>query len=653
MKASHGFFLTIILCVFGAFWGYGQGLEALEKGDSLLGAGNYDEALISYKSAAQLLDKDEFRADQIKAFYEMAYIYHITEQYDSALIFYNQVINTPDVNTLRMVASSHNNLSDIHSRENRPMESIESAQEALQVYKAIGVDSLIAAAYYNIGYSYKKIGAFEQAFQYSMEAIKIHEKFDLDFNRDNIYQLVGNILREQKKYPESIDFHNKAINIRKDKRDFKKLAGSYNNLGNTYKMMKEYDRAIEFYNQSLHIRDSIGSSLRSKGKVFSNLGEAYIQTGNFQKARTTLFKSLAAKRSSNELDGMAYVYTQLGELFLDNNELNKSLTYLDSGLVLANKLGIKGVQEENLKLTSDVLFELGRFKAAHIFLENYLVAHDELFNEKSARNSEALRIGYELDKKQRELLQLVKGNEAKQFRIEQQSVINNGLIALILLFIALTIALIYAVFLSRKNTKLQNSLLIDAQHRTKNFLQTLISLFSFQANTIEDPTAKAAVQEGQNRVNAMMIIHHHFSKQNLERTQLDFSLYAKELISQLKHGFQKPGLNTELTLKLDSIFLEAYQTTPLALILNELVSNSFKYSTVNETNLIEISLQRINKGEVHLQVRDNGPGLPENFDSEKLKSSGMKLIRLFVKQLKGTFQFSNQNGLVCDVIVKI
>ena len=639
MKPGYHISLIILLFIFSAFSVVAQSGNFLREGDSLLRIKEYDKAIDSYKLALVESNGND-KLHPISVWDKLAYAFMIKSDYDSAFSYYNSIINSQKtVQSLKPIATAYTNLSHIHSIKNQPVESIQSAQEALSIYKALEIDSLIALGFYNLGVSYKKIASYEQATIQIIQSISILESHNLTYNLDKSYQLLGNILREQGKYKESIEFNEKAIALRSKSGNMIKLSSSYNSLGNTYKMMKDYEKAIEYYNKSLLLKDSLGGSTRSKSIVHSNLGEAYIQTGELTKAQQYLSKSLTAKMDLNDKRGIAYVQTQLGEMHIALAQFDQALLHLNIGLKISNQLDFLDIRKENLNLQNEAYVGMENYQEAHSYLEKYLEAQDSLFNEKSVRNSEALRIEYEVDKNQRELISAYKDNELQQLKLEQQTQTSKGLVLVVVLLVSLSILLFYAFRLSKKNTKLQKSLLLDAQHRTKNFLQTLISLFSFQASNIEDPKAKAAVKEGEGRVNAMMMIHQHFSNPNLENTLLNFSEYAVQLIHQLKHSFQKPGVTTELKLQIDPIELEAYQSTPLALILNELVSNALKYATTNELNIIQVSLGRSGPNELHLRVRDNGPGLKDHLDIDTLKSSGMKLIRLFVKQLKGSFEF--------------
>ena len=631
-----------------------QTTNQFTHGDSLLKLGEFNAASQSYINVLQNVKNDNNNEAIAETYLKIGLAKLHGNNYDSALHYYNILTQLPKTKKVMEFASqAHNNMAYIYSKQGKMAQSLEELQKALGFYIVLDNDSLIASGYYNLGITYRKMLAYEQAIGYYLKAIEILENEDYAFLLGTSYKSLANVLREQNKFQESLEYHQKAIQLKAGNYDAQGLSTSYNDIGITYKMMEQYDTALYYFQSSLRIKDSLNSSAKSKSKSYSNLGETYLRLGEMRFAQQYLEKSLELKEQSNDKKGIAYVLTQLGELYLKKGNFNKSLDYLHKGIEVANNMELSEIAEENLKWQKEVYKRKGDYQTAYELSEKYQLLHDKIFNEKSARNSDALRIGFEVDKKQRELLALYKDNEMQQLKLEQQSLWNIALIVLSGLLVVIACLLFFGYRLSRKNAVLQKSLLHDAQHRTKNFLQTLISLFSFQASQLDDARAKAAVKEGENRVNAMMMIHRYFAQPDLNQTKLDFSIYAQELSEQLRLSFQKPGKKTALKMNMESVYLEAYQSTPLGLILNELVSNSFKYANDKEESIVEVQLQNASSGELHLQVKDNGPGLSEDLNIDELNSSGLKLVRLFTKQLKGRFNFSNQNGLICNVFVKI
>ncbi len=94
----------------------------------------------------------------------------------------------------------------------------------------------------------------------------------------------------------------------------------------------------------------------------------------------------------------------------------------------------------------------------------------------------------------------------------------------------------------------------------------------------------------------------------------------------------------------EDIVLPVNQSVQIGLIFNELISNIFKYAFPdNREGIITINFER-SKGMHCLMVKDNGIGLPSDFDISQSKRLGLKLIELISKQLNGQFSYDSKEG---------
>ncbi|MEO1098188.1 MAG: sensor histidine kinase [Bacteroidota bacterium] len=193
-----------------------------------------------------------------------------------------------------------------------------------------------------------------------------------------------------------------------------------------------------------------------------------------------------------------------------------------------------------------------------------------------------------------------------------------------------------------KNQKIEN-LMRELHHRVKNNLQVVSSMLGLQLMKLEDETARKAVAEGKSRLRAMSLIHQKLY-QNDEVTLLNIKEYIKNLLGALSqsYGF---GSNEIVAIQIPETEMDADTALPLGLIINELVSNSFKHAFEGiEHPKISIVLTQ-DKKNYQLEVSDNGLGFSEEFDIEHNASFGMKLVNLLVKQLNGSLIMSSQNGV--------
>jgi PAS domain S-box-containing protein len=181
-------------------------------------------------------------------------------------------------------------------------------------------------------------------------------------------------------------------------------------------------------------------------------------------------------------------------------------------------------------------------------------------------------------------------------------------------------------------------LLKEVHHRVKNNLQIISSLLSMQAESLQDLAAARALQNSQERVQCMALIHERLHLDS-EPDRLDFREYAEKLARDLFYSYGVNSERIQLRFELEPILLGLNQAIPCGLILNELLTNSLKYAFPNE-RAGEI-LVKLSFGEDHiikLTVADNGVGLPPAFDWKESQSLGLRIMNILGRQLEGTVQ---------------
>lgn len=199
-----------------------------------------------------------------------------------------------------------------------------------------------------------------------------------------------------------------------------------------------------------------------------------------------------------------------------------------------------------------------------------------------------------------------------------------------------------------KNLKEKELLLQEIHHRVKNNLQLISSLLSLQSRNVDDKSATLALQEGQARVQSMALIHKNLYSDNAS-SGLEVKDYVIQLTQQL---LQTYGLNPDkidLQLDVDPISLDVSTLVPLALIINELITNSLKYAfDQHETGKIQLSLKPTDDNQLLLRIQDNGKG----FDPlQNTDGFGTKLIQALAAKLDATVNYFNQNGTLVEILI--
>ncbi|MDR3577554.1 MAG: histidine kinase dimerization/phosphoacceptor domain -containing protein [Anaerolineaceae bacterium] len=193
-------------------------------------------------------------------------------------------------------------------------------------------------------------------------------------------------------------------------------------------------------------------------------------------------------------------------------------------------------------------------------------------------------------------------------------------------------------------------LLKEVHHRVKNNLQVISSLLNLQAAQISDSKTVDALQESQNRVRSMALIHEKLYQSN-DLARIDFASYLQSLVASLAQTYHINSGKMAIEVHCEKISLNIDTAIPCGLIVNELVSNSFKYAfPADLSGSIIVTCQLTRDERYSLVVSDNGVGLPAQFDVTSSPSLGLKLVTSLVKQIEGNLIVEGKNGARYEIL---
>jgi two-component sensor histidine kinase len=188
-------------------------------------------------------------------------------------------------------------------------------------------------------------------------------------------------------------------------------------------------------------------------------------------------------------------------------------------------------------------------------------------------------------------------------------------------------------------------LLQEVHHRVKNNLAVISSLLSMKADATGSPEAKAALEASQKRVFSMALIHEHlYGSSSLDR--INFSDYVRELVGGLYAALSDETGRISIEVDVGPIEMGIERAVPCALILNELLTNAFKYAFPGErSGRICVALQECAPELLELSVEDDGVGFPAGALAEQnTQSLGLKIVGILIKQLEGSLEQQQVNA---------
>ncbi len=178
----------------------------------------------------------------------------------------------------------------------------------------------------------------------------------------------------------------------------------------------------------------------------------------------------------------------------------------------------------------------------------------------------------------------------------------------------LTIAFISDITGRKQASQIQESLIVrlgdalsektvllkEVHHRVKNNLAVIAGLLGMQADTLKDKRAKRALEESQQRVLSMALIHEYlYATERLDR--VNFGEYVRQLANQLCASYAIGSNLVGVTIEAQEIELPVHRAIPCGLIMNELLSNSLKYGFPDSRRGgITVRLFQLESGDISL-----------------------------------------------------
>ncbi len=183
----------------------------------------------------------------------------------------------------------------------------------------------------------------------------------------------------------------------------------------------------------------------------------------------------------------------------------------------------------------------------------------------------------------------------------------------------------------------------------KNNLQVISSLLNLQSGYIEDPAALQIFNESRHRVRSMALIHEKLY-QSEDLSRIDFADYIQAVSSGLVASFARKSSNIRISVDVDNVMLPVDSAVPCGLIVNELVTNCFKYAFADrDAGEVRISMKRTDESNLQLSVSDDGAGFPKGIDFRNTESLGMQLVTTLAEQLDGTITMRNGVGTTFEI----
>lgn len=220
------------------------------------------------------------------------------------------------------------------------------------------------------------------------------------------------------------------------------------------------------------------------------------------------------------------------------------------------------------------------------------------------------------------------------------------------------LAVFYSLAIQNKNAEEEiqqslndkNILLREIHHRVKNNMQIISSLMNLQMNHVKDENSINVLKDSKGRIKSMAMVYEKLY-QSPDLTEIDLEDYVETLVNNILFSYLTSTDNITSHIEVENIQIGLDTAIPCGLIINELVTNSVKHAFPDRNGSIKVKITSHGE-DIHLLISDDGIGLPENMDLEKLESLGFNLVKNLVEQIDGKMTVESNEGTSVKIIFK-
>lgn len=564
-----------------------------------------DSAAVYLKKANDLAKGIGYKEGLANALNLLGIVYYVKSEYKEASGYWEELLELRRrEEDLENMASVQNNLGLLYSKVGSYKRSLKAHQEALRIRDSIGLKKRIAQSMNNLGMIHFHLKNMDRSERYYRNALALYQEERMKEKYGRVYNNLSLIYRERSAYEKALELGRKALEAERNKGTPRHLANALLSVGLAFQELGEADSAIHYYKKAKIAYQSVGNQ-GGVAQAISNIGGVEFTKGNFEHALELSMK----------------------------------------GFRKADSVGALSKKQETAYTIARASAEMGDSGTAFRYQRIHDELSDSLLNEEKSKQLAGLEVKYESEKRKRELEREKARRRKTELKWQRGLFITGGGGGLLLLVIVFLILRYRQKKLAnqwleeqkealRKEKETKEVLLKEVNHRVKNNLQLITSLLSLQGKRIEDEELRGLHLDSQNRIHSMGLLH-----EKIHRTEKwdgeDLEQFLEELAERLKETF---GMGQELVtdFEVDASELDGENITPLALILNELLSNAMKYAFKGrDEGRIEVEI--VPEGDHYrLEVRDDGDGI-ENVEGNE-EGLGLEIVRSLAGQLGGNLE---------------
>ncbi|KQM76316.1 hypothetical protein ASE74_19910 [Pedobacter sp. Leaf216] len=562
-------------------------------------------------------------------------------------------------------------MADFHLEEEKFDLSIKELFEVIALDRKFKLPDL-PMAYDLLSAVYERKGELSKALNCALLSVKIAQNNHEDV-LDTYLNRVGSAYEAMGKTKESIAWYSKTLN-NQEKNDPYRFVTAYSITSQMIKL-GQAKKALSILEKTW--KEVNNPSSGHEYFMYLAFGECYSALKKYDLAKKYFDQLLVdgtLKSYSNTFQ--TSVFFSVSEFYFAQNKYQLALQFAEK----ARENQISMTLPRQIRL-NEILYKIDlstKHPAEAItHLQTFHKLRDSMLSQENLNTIERLQVEFQASQKENENEILRKKSQLQSQELNRIQLIKNATVVG-LAFLTVLILLIYGRFRLKKklhdtlvkkkadidlayaalevNVQQKNklieekeSLIKEVHHRVKNNLQLTMSLLNSQSYYLEDVSAIEAIKESQHRLKSIALIHQKLYQTDNVST-INIQPYIMELVEYLKESLSDDKrLNFELDIL--NLELDITKAVPMGLIINEAITNIFKYAFPNTTGgQISVSLKKYQETQYKLSIKDNGIGLAPDFDYEQSRTLGLTLMKGLSAQIDGIFNMEDNNGVLVSLI---
>jgi two-component system, sensor histidine kinase PdtaS len=499
----------------------------------------------------------------------------------------------------------------------------------------LGNWEMVEIAYHSLGTMYASMGDFEKCIAVYFKSIEAAEKWG---NKEGVvvtYQNISNNYYKVKNYELAQQTIAKTYKMALEFGDSSRISAVLRVYSTIESALGNKKEALKKLNTALAISEKLGDKARI-ADIYSAIGYIYQEQNDNNKAAYFLAKCDALTEYMPSYILADFLYKK-GNLMLSKGLLDSAAALFNQSIGITDSLGFVEIAHDDHQALARLFEQKKDFPQAFFHLSRANQLSDTLFEQGRQKIMTETKFKFDTEKRNLEL--------ASQTEKLQQS---QRIWQVLLAALCVTLGLLYFTWrqmkAKQKAQKHAELLMQELHHRVKNNLQTVSSIMRLQARGITDPEVALVIAESRSRLETISMIHQQLYLEEQVHT-LNFKHFIGDLVEKLQFTYNQNEKPIKIELDITEPQLVVDKALPLGLIINELLTNSFKYAypDVKEPKLII----KLNKHRFY--YADNGSGSADKVECVNNRSFGLQLIHSLSQQLRGKCHFFNDNGLAFEL----